>query len=122
MLGLVLVLGLSGCGSTAQTPSDATGQTEVEPVADEADAEPEEEYDYSEYNVTDTDITMEELRAVNSPFADLISFRRISVLGGTTLDAGPVPQPDGGDHGYFYTGRSDHCSGAHQICGLRKLL
>ena len=39
MLGLVLVLGLSGCGSTAQTPSDATGQTEVEPVADEADAE-----------------------------------------------------------------------------------
>ena len=69
MLGLVLVLGLSGCGSTAQTPSDATGQTEVEPVADEADAELEEEYDYSEYNVTDTDITMEELRAVNSPFA-----------------------------------------------------
>ena len=66
LIGLTVVLVLGGCGKTAQTPVDA--QSETQEAAGE-DADSEEEYDYSEYIVEDTDITMEELRAVNSPLA-----------------------------------------------------
>lgn len=69
LLGLAVVLALGGCGKTAQTPADAQGETQEDAAGDEAGADSEEEYDYSEYIVEDTDITMEELRAVNSPLA-----------------------------------------------------
>ena len=69
LVGLTAVLALGGCGKTAQTPVGAQSETQEAADGEEADAEPEEEYDYSEYIVEDTDITMEELRAVNSPLA-----------------------------------------------------
>lgn len=67
LLGLTVALALGACGKTAQAPVDAQSETTEETAGDVADSE--EEYDYSEYIVEDTDITMEELRAVNSPTA-----------------------------------------------------
>ena len=66
LIGLTAVLVLGGCGKTAQTPVDAQSETQEAAAGDDADSE---EYDYSEYIVEDTDITMEELRAANSPLA-----------------------------------------------------
>lgn len=70
MLGLAVVLGLGGCGTKTQTQVDVQDDIMEETADQEANTDQEEtEYDYSEYIVEDTDITMEELRAVNSPTA-----------------------------------------------------
>lgn len=61
MLGLVLVLGLAGCGTKEQASEEV--QEEI------ADDKKEQEAEESEYIVKDTDITMEELREVNRPTA-----------------------------------------------------
>ena len=108
LLAAVMAAAMIGCGSASTEPTTNEGGTQEETAQetknDAVEDTSAEEEEYAKFNVENTDITLEEIRTVNSPLSLITEHESLGITW-ENYDANEKPQSTVQQQFLFYEGR-----------------